>query len=154
MAIDVTGGLDDELGLVWATQPENPEQRESVNAWIWADDLAIALPRTGVEAVADQWDTHDIQLNIAFPDGRVYNLLGPGAVHDPVAVRVEALAQRGDRTAVHADVEHGVDALDRVEHAGAADDQVVLGPARGDQHHATSWISATLTPTGPCVSRS
>ena len=37
----------------------------------------------GIEAVADQWDTHDIQINLAFADGRVFNLLGPGAVHDP-----------------------------------------------------------------------
>jgi hypothetical protein len=83
MAIDVTGGLDDELGLVWATRPEDPELRESVNAWIWTDDLSIALPRIGVEAVADQWDTHDIQINVALPDGRVFNRLGPGAIHDP-----------------------------------------------------------------------
>jgi hypothetical protein len=83
MAIDVTVGLDDELGLVWATRPEDPELRESVNAWIWTDDLSIALPRIGVEAVADQWDTHDIQINVALPDGRVFNRLGPGAIHDP-----------------------------------------------------------------------
>jgi hypothetical protein len=83
VTIDVSGGLDGELGLVFATQPDEPEMRESVNAWIWADDLSIGLPRIGVEAVADQWDTHDIQINVAFPDGRVCNMLGPGAVHEP-----------------------------------------------------------------------
>ena len=77
MTIDLTGGLDDELGLVWATQPDEPEMRESVNAWIWDDNLQIGLPRIGVEAVADQWDTHDIQINVAFADGRVFNMLGP-----------------------------------------------------------------------------
>ena len=41
------------------------------------------MPRIGVEAVADQWDTHDIQINVAFADGRVFNMLGPGVVHDP-----------------------------------------------------------------------
>jgi hypothetical protein len=83
VAIDLTGGFDDELGLVWATQPDDPVMRESVNAWIWNDDLALGLPRVGVEAVADQWDTHDIQINVALADGRVFNVLGGGSVHDP-----------------------------------------------------------------------
>lgn len=83
MAIDLSGGFDEALGLVWAEQPADPELRESVNAWIWDDGLGIAMPRIGIEAVADQWDTHDIQINVAFPDGRVANLLGPGEVHDP-----------------------------------------------------------------------
>jgi hypothetical protein len=86
VAIDVSGGLDDSLGLVWAAKPDDPEMRESVNAWIWNDGLELALPRIGVEAVADQWDNHDIQINVAFADGRVFNMLGPGAVHDPAAV--------------------------------------------------------------------
>lgn len=81
--IDLSGGYGDELGLVWATKPDDPELRESVNAWIWNDGFDVGLPRIGVEAVADQWDTHDIQVNVAFPDGRVCNLLGPGPVHDP-----------------------------------------------------------------------
>jgi hypothetical protein len=83
MAIDLTGGLDPALGLVWASQPDNPDQRESVNAWMWDDGLDLGLPRIGIEAVADQWDTHDIQINLAFADGRVFNLLSPGAVHEP-----------------------------------------------------------------------
>jgi prepilin-type processing-associated H-X9-DG protein len=86
VAIDLSGGFDDELGLVWAAQPDEPEMRESVNAWIWDDGFEIGMPRVGVEAVADQWDTHDVQVNIAFADGRVFNILGPGAVHDPAGV--------------------------------------------------------------------
>jgi hypothetical protein len=86
VAIDLSGGLDEELGLVWPSQPDDPEMRESVNAWIWNDGFDIGLPRIGVEAVADQWDTHDIQINVAFADGRVFNLLGPGTVHDPTSV--------------------------------------------------------------------
>jgi hypothetical protein len=81
--IDLSGGFDESLGLVWAAKPDDPEMRESVNAWIWDDGLAMAMPRIGVEAVADQWDTHDIQINVAFADGRVFNMLGPGAVRDP-----------------------------------------------------------------------
>jgi hypothetical protein len=83
VAIDLSGGYDESLGLVWAAKPDDPEMRESVNAWIWDDGLDVAMPRIGVEAVADQWDTHDIQINVAFADGRVFNMLGPGAVHDP-----------------------------------------------------------------------
>jgi len=81
--IDLSGGFDESLGLVWADKPDDPEMRESVNAWIWDDRLDLAMPRIGVEAVADQWDTHDIQINVAFADGRVFNLIGPGGVHDP-----------------------------------------------------------------------
>jgi hypothetical protein len=83
VAIDLSGGFDESLGLVWATQPDDPDLRESVNAWMWDHSFDLGLPRIGIEAVADQWDTHDIQLNIAFADGRVFNLLAPGAVHDP-----------------------------------------------------------------------
>ena len=82
MAVDLTGGLNDEREYVFATQPENPDLRESVNAWIWNRGTDVGLPRLGIEAVADQWDTHDIQLNISFADGKVFNCFGPGDVHD------------------------------------------------------------------------
>ena len=36
-----------------------------MNAWIWDDSGSFGIPRIGVEAVADQWDTHDIQVNLA-----------------------------------------------------------------------------------------
>src|SRR5262249_3754074 len=32
---------------------------------------------------ADQWDTHEVQVNISFADGRVLNIFSPGKVHDP-----------------------------------------------------------------------
>jgi hypothetical protein len=83
MTIDLTGGLSDELEFVFAEQPDDPEIRESVNAWIWDRRAQIGLPRVGVEAVGDQWDTHDVQVNIALADGRVFNILGPGPVHAP-----------------------------------------------------------------------
>lgn len=82
MTVDVTGGLREDWEYVWASQPEDPEARESVNAWIWDDSGTFGIPRLGIEAVADQWDTHDIQLNIAFTDGRVFNCFGNGPVHD------------------------------------------------------------------------
>ena len=83
MGTDASGGLSEDLEDVFATQPEDPEMRESVNAWIWDATAEIGLPRVGVEAVADQWDTHDVQVNIAFADGRVFNIFGAGPVHDP-----------------------------------------------------------------------
>ena len=83
MGIDLTGGLGDEREFVFPTKPEDPEMRESVNAWIWDSGSEVGMPRIGVEAVADQWETHDVQVNIATGDGRVFNVFAPGKVHDP-----------------------------------------------------------------------
>jgi hypothetical protein len=83
MAADLTGGLADDREFVFGSQPEDPEMRESVNAWIWDSGSAVGMPRIGVEAVADQWDTHDVQVNIATEEGRAFNLVAPGKVHDP-----------------------------------------------------------------------
>jgi len=83
MAIDLTGGLTDDREFVFATQPDNPEMRESVNVWAWDQGAEFGMPRIGVEAVADQWDTHEVQVNIAFADGRVLNIFDDGKVHDP-----------------------------------------------------------------------
>jgi len=84
MSVDLSGGLGTEREYVFATRPENPEMRESVNAWIWDGNTDVGLPRIGVEAVADQWDTHEIQLNVSFADGNVFNLQGPGKAHDRI----------------------------------------------------------------------
>lgn len=84
MAIDLTGGLDPEREYVFASQPEDPEMRESVNVWVWDDGVEFGMPRIGIEAVADQWETHDIQVNIAFASGRVLNIFEPGKVHNPL----------------------------------------------------------------------
>jgi hypothetical protein len=83
MTIDLTGGLDDDREFVFAAQPDDPEMRESVNVWVWDDGVEFGMPRIGIEAVADQWETHDIQVNISFANGRVLNIFGPGKVHDP-----------------------------------------------------------------------
>jgi hypothetical protein len=83
MTIDLTGGMGDEREYVFATKPDDPEMRESVNAWIWDKDLTVGLPRVGVEAVGDHWDKHDVQVNIACADGRVLNIFAPGEKHDP-----------------------------------------------------------------------
>jgi hypothetical protein len=84
MSVDLTGGLDPAREFVFAAQPDDPEMRESVNVWVWDDSDAFGMPRIGIEAVADQWDTHDIQVNIALGDGRVVTMFQPGEVHDPL----------------------------------------------------------------------
>lgn len=83
MGIDLTGGLAAEREFVFPAQPSDPEMRESVNAWIWDAGADVGMPRIGVEAVADQWDTHDVQVNIATGDGRVLTMFTAGAAHDP-----------------------------------------------------------------------
>ena len=83
MAVDLTGGLPDEREYVFSRQPDDPEIRESVNAWIWDNGTDFGLPRIAIEAVGDNWDTHGIQVNISFADGRVFNIFADGKVHDP-----------------------------------------------------------------------
>ncbi|HSA50358.1 MAG TPA: hypothetical protein VLH10_09645 [Yinghuangia sp.] len=72
MTIDLTGGLPAERESVFAEAPDNPEMRDSVSMWIFDDRGEIALPRVGVEGYAAEWDAHIYQLNLVFPDGRVY----------------------------------------------------------------------------------
>lgn len=84
MGIDLTGGLAEDREFVFPAQPADPEMRQSVNAWIWDAGAEVGMPRIGVEAVADQWDTHDVQVNIATGDGRVLNVFAAGAVHEPL----------------------------------------------------------------------
>jgi hypothetical protein len=85
MTVDLSGGLSEDLEYVFSEQPADPEMRESVNAWVWDSKGEIGLPRVGVEAVADQWGTHDVQVNVALADGRVYGIFGPGPRHESIA---------------------------------------------------------------------
>jgi hypothetical protein len=75
---DLTGGIDPSREYVFAERPDNPEMRDSVSFWVVDDRGEVGLPRIGVEAVADNWDNHEIQVNVAFPDGRVYRLRDSG----------------------------------------------------------------------------
>ncbi|HTQ21354.1 hypothetical protein [Mycobacterium sp.] len=74
MAIDLTGGIDRSREYMFPRRPDNPQMRDSVSFWTVDDRGQIGLPRIGIEAVAANWDRHDIQVNVAFPDGRVYRL--------------------------------------------------------------------------------
>jgi len=84
MGTDLTGGLSEELDYVFATQPDDPEMRESVNVWLWDKGDRIGIPRIGIEAVGERWHAHDVQVNIASGDGRVFNRYGTGDAHDPL----------------------------------------------------------------------
>lgn len=74
MAIDLTGGIDPAREYMFAERPDNPEMRDSVSFWVFDDRGRVGLPRIGIEAVAANWDAHGLQVNVAFPDGRVYRL--------------------------------------------------------------------------------
>ena len=68
MTTDLTGGIDPSREYLFAERPDNPEMRDSVSFWVVDDRCEVGLPRIGVEAVADNWDNHEIQVNVAFPD--------------------------------------------------------------------------------------
>jgi hypothetical protein len=78
MAVDLTGGIDLSREYVFAQRPDNPEMRDSVSFWVVDDRGEVGLPRVGIEAVAANWDAHDLQVNLAFPDGRVFRLRDNG----------------------------------------------------------------------------
>jgi hypothetical protein len=58
MAIDLTGGQPVERDYVFAERP-GPEVRDAVNFWVEEVNGAFAM-RIGVEAVAEEWDAHEI----------------------------------------------------------------------------------------------
>ncbi len=74
MTIDLTGGIDPAREYMFAERPQDPEMRDSVSFWVFDDRGQVGLPRIGVEAVAANWAEHSLQVNVAFPDGRVYRL--------------------------------------------------------------------------------
>lgn len=82
MAIDLTGGLPATRDHVFAERP-GPEVRDAVNVWLEEENGDFAM-RIGVEALAEEWDAHDIWLDIAFPDGRVISGREKGSTHPAI----------------------------------------------------------------------
>ncbi|UXA19916.1 hypothetical protein [Mycobacterium sp. SMC-4] len=74
MAVDLTGGIDPRRELTFADRPAVAQMRDSVSFWVFDDAGRLGLPRVGIEAVAENWDAHGVQVNIAFPDGRVFRI--------------------------------------------------------------------------------
>jgi hypothetical protein len=70
MTIDLTSGLDESREFLLTDKPADPQLRESVSMWISDDQGVIGLPRVGIEAIGESWETRDFQVNLAFPDGR------------------------------------------------------------------------------------
>jgi prepilin-type processing-associated H-X9-DG protein len=80
---DLTGGLDLSLEYACSDCPDSSGMRESVTMWISDDRGEIGMPRVGIDAMAPNWDTHNVQVNIAFADGRVYRLREAGKTAPP-----------------------------------------------------------------------
>lgn len=78
MAVDLTGGLDLAREHVFAKAPTTEGMRDAVNMWIWDDRGEIGLPRVAAEAVAPNWSTNEMQMNLAFGDGRILRNWEPG----------------------------------------------------------------------------
>ena len=97
MSIDLTGGIDPSREYMFTQRPEDPEMRDSVSFWTLDDRGQIGLPRIGVEAVAANWDNHEAQINIAFPDGRVYRLRADGPSLPPESLDGESPVLGGGR---------------------------------------------------------
>jgi hypothetical protein len=57
--------------------------RDSVSFWVFDDKGELGLPRVGIEALAENWDAHAVQVNVAFPDGRVYRTREDGPSWSP-----------------------------------------------------------------------
>jgi hypothetical protein len=59
---------------MFAERPDQPDMRDAVNMWVSDDRGEVGLPRFAVEALASQWDHHDLQVNVALGDGRVFRV--------------------------------------------------------------------------------
>ena len=83
MTIDLTGGLPTEREHVYSEYP-GPEVRDAMNVWLEEETGAFAM-RIGIERVAEEWDSPELWLDIAFPDGRVISGREHGAAQPPLA---------------------------------------------------------------------
>ena len=90
MTVDLTGGLGDEREFVFADSrttrtcaSRSTRGSGTMPAGRWA------CPGVGVEAVADQWETHDVQLNLTTTAGRNSTSSAPAPSTTP-GIRREA----------------------------------------------------------------
>jgi len=80
----LANGLALEKDLVFPSQPDHPEMRESVSVWLFEENGKFAFPRMGIEAEAASWDNRRLQGNFSFANGRVLN--GAGIGRAPAAI--------------------------------------------------------------------
>lgn len=74
---EVPAALDPGKEEFLTSPPAEADLREAANMWLWDEGGRIGFPRIAVEAVGHRWHDRAVQVNIAFPDGRV--LLGTTA---------------------------------------------------------------------------
>lgn len=74
MPIDLTGGLPESQELLFPERPHTDGMRDAVNMWVADDRGELGFPRFAVEALAPDWDNHEVMLSVGFADGRVYRL--------------------------------------------------------------------------------
>lgn len=84
MPIDFSGGLPEAREFFLSEVPEDPHLRESASLWVSDTDGVINLPRMGIEKIGASWLAPDLQVNVAFPDGRAVVARRPGAGETPV----------------------------------------------------------------------
>lgn len=96
MTIDLQGDFDIAFEQPFTECPQ-PGMRDAINMWVSDDRGEVGLPRFAIEAASPgatgasenysgnqlPWEMHDVQLNVAFPDGRVYRLREPGQKISP-----------------------------------------------------------------------
>jgi hypothetical protein len=73
------GGLAPHYDFMLPAKPDDPAMRESASIWLFEENGAFALPRVGIEAMGSSWDNHRVDMNAAFPGGRV--LVETGGIH-------------------------------------------------------------------------
>jgi hypothetical protein len=79
------GGLAPHYDYMLPGKPDDPAMRESASVWVFEENGEFALPRVGIEAIGATWDRHRVDMNAAFPGGRVMvEIGGGGATHSPL----------------------------------------------------------------------
>lgn len=76
MATDLSGGLDPGFEYFRDGRPAEPGMRDSATLWVMDQSGTLALPRVTFDAVAESWDTPDVQLNFVHSDGRTLRVWG------------------------------------------------------------------------------
>ena len=136
---------------MFASCPDDPEMRDSASFWVLDDRGEVGLPRIGIEAVASNWEPHRLQVNVAFPDGRVYRLRDDGTSWPvegpdgrPTVLGAGPLASAAcDRSAPGRMTFDGQAVADLVGDAGRAadtDGPLVDVALRGRSHHGGAAV--------------
>ena len=75
---DVSGGISISREYIVAERPAESGFRDACNIWFENADGSLGL-RFGGEALSDEWEAHEIWLDVAFNDGIVWSARSAGA---------------------------------------------------------------------------